>query len=257
MNFYFTGTGNSLYAARQLDTENRSIPRVMRGNEHVFSAGQIGVVCPVYGHEMPKMVKEFLRRSTFDTDYLYLVLTYGKLHGGAAELAQSWLESVGKRADYITTVMMVDNFLPAFDMEQETAQDKHVEQQLEAVRAALARRERGVQKATLADRLTHSGYLSMVKNAPETLWANFTVSEECIGCGICTQVCPAGCIHLERQRAVHTGENCQACYACIHACPKTAIHFGRLPMKEPNPQARYRNPHISLTELVQSNTQLD
>lgn len=30
MIFYFTGTGNSLYAAKQLDSDCRSIPRLLR-----------------------------------------------------------------------------------------------------------------------------------------------------------------------------------------------------------------------------------
>ena len=34
------------------------------------------------------MVKEFLHKATFDTDYFYMILTYGNRHGGAAELAE-------------------------------------------------------------------------------------------------------------------------------------------------------------------------
>lgn len=87
---------------------------------------------------------------------------------------------------------------------------------------------------------------------PETIWASYRVTEECIGCGICTRVCPTGCIGLENQVAVHTVEGCQACMACIHACPKLAL---RLTIKEVNPAARYRNEHISLAELIAANDQ--
>lgn len=45
-------------------------------------------MAPVYGHEVPVMVKEFLHKATFDTDYFYMILTYGNRHGGAAELAE-------------------------------------------------------------------------------------------------------------------------------------------------------------------------
>ena len=87
MIFYFTATGNSLYVARQLDSECISIPQVIHG-ELKFKAERIGIVCPVYGHEMPETVKKFIKKATFDTDYLYLVETYGHRHGGANELAE-------------------------------------------------------------------------------------------------------------------------------------------------------------------------
>ena len=54
---YFTGTGNSLYVARQLaddDTEVLSIPQMMKANRFEFNADEIGVVYPIYGHMLPR-----------------------------------------------------------------------------------------------------------------------------------------------------------------------------------------------------------
>ena len=107
MVFYFTATGNSLYVARQLDSDCVSIPQAMH-DRLVFKAEKIGIVCPVYGHEMPEIVKEFVREATFDTDYLYLVETYGHRHGGANELAEMIFEETGKHTDYATTISMAE-----------------------------------------------------------------------------------------------------------------------------------------------------
>ena len=90
----------------------------------VYKAERIGIVCPVYGHEMSMMVKEFIRKATFDTDYLYLVETYGHRQGGANELAEKVFEESGKHTDYATTISLVDNFLPSFDMNEEREYDK-------------------------------------------------------------------------------------------------------------------------------------
>ncbi len=74
MILYFTGTGNCLYAARELAAEGErvlSIPQEMRcGGELVYADDAIGIVYPVYGHMMPDMVREFINRASFDTPYL-------------------------------------------------------------------------------------------------------------------------------------------------------------------------------------------
>ena len=49
MVFYFTGTGNSLYVAKQLEAAPISIPQVIQRQSLDFQADAIGVVCPIYG----------------------------------------------------------------------------------------------------------------------------------------------------------------------------------------------------------------
>ena len=51
-------------------------------------------------------------------------------------------------------------------------------------------------------------------------------------------------------RDAAAGDGCNACLACIHACPARAIE---LPMGEKNPEARFRNEHVSLADLVAAN----
>lgn len=260
MVFYFTATGNSMYVARQLEENAVSIPQAIHGTLQ-FKAEIIGVVCPVYGHEMPAMVKDFLKRAVFDTGYFYLVLTYGRIHGGAAELAETYLMGVGKKADYINTIMMVDNYLPGFDMNEQIAMDaeKKVDEHIAAIRSDIEGKRRWKQEITQADRDWHQKFLERQSGVPADFWANlYQVTEECIGCGICMRVCPAGCIELKEQHAVHIPADeqgnivCQTCMACIHHCPKNAI---RLTMSEKNPDARYRNEHIRLPEIVAANNQ--
>ena len=255
MIFFFTGTGNSLYAAKQLDTELISIPQVIHKAGQMFEADRIGIVCPVYGHEMPGMAKDFLRKAEFRAEYFYLVLTYGNIHGGAAELADQELRSAGKKADYINTLKMTDNFLPGFDMEEQLAIDpeKKADEHIARIKADIDSRRKWIQPATETDKERHSQLLARQGGNPAGLRGHvYRVTDDCIGCGICTRVCPAGCIYLEKQRAVHTAKNCQMCMACIHHCPKNAT---RLTIPEKNPKARYHNGHIRLTEIVQANDQ--
>ncbi len=165
MVFYFTGTGNSLYAAKQLDREVVSIPQIIHNNSLEYEADKIGIVCPVYGHEMPEMVKDFLKKAVFKTDYFYIVLTYGNIHGGAAELAETELNKAGKKADYINTIEMVDNFLPVFDMNEQTAliPKKRIDEHIEKIRADIVSEKHFKQPVTAADRKQHEKYMEMSK----------------------------------------------------------------------------------------------
>lgn len=254
MIFYFTGTGNSLYSAKKLDSEAYSITQVLNSEKLVFEAERIGIVCPIYGHEMPAKVKEFIKKSVFKTNYLYVILTYGKRHANAVELAQKVICEAEKQAHYIVTLLMVDNFLPVFDMREEVKLDKAVDEQIEKIKIDIVLKRHKIEKITAEDRITHNEYLQKVSYQAETIWADFIVTDECVGCGICTKVCPAGGITLIKQRAIYNKDACQACFACIHACPKLAIQMN---MPEKNCKARYRNEHIQLAQIVAANNQTD
>ena len=252
MIFYFTATGNSLYAAKELDSDYFSIAQEIHKDMR-YTADSIGIVCPVFGHEMPSIVKEFIANAEFDTEYLYLILTYGNRHGGAAELADEYAKSVGKQFDYINVLLMVDNFLPGFDMEQQMKIDKRIPEQLEAIRSDIAKRKRFISEVTDADREAHRGLVERNAKMPANAFKNlYHITDECIGCGICTKVCPTGCFCVNDQHALWDSSRCIACMACVHACPEMAI---QLNMPEPNPKARYRNEHIRITEIINANRQ--
>ena len=104
MVFYFTGTGNSLYIAKQIEKNPISIPQVIHKESQEFSADSIGIVAPVYGHEVPQMVRNFLKNAVFHTDYFYIILTYGNRHGGAAELAKNLCDACGIAVNYINVI---------------------------------------------------------------------------------------------------------------------------------------------------------
>ena len=253
MIFYFTATGNSLYVAKQLDKSPISIPQIIHQKDLSFEDETIGIVCPIFGHEVPPMVREFLQKASFKTAYFYMVLTYGKRHGGAAELADELTGSLGIAAAYINTVLMADNFLPAFDMEEERRLDKKVDEQIAAIRLDIQNRKYGIQPATDADRAAHQEFLSRSSQPPAERWKNlYRITEACIGCGICEKVCPANCFQIKNGKAIRKEDGCQACMACIHHCPQKAI---ALNMPEKNPNARYQNEQIALSEIIAANDQ--
>jgi len=48
--------------------------------------------------------------------------------------------------------------------------------------------------------------------------------EKCIGCGLCTEVCPHGVFEMEQHKAHIVDFNgCMECGACVSNCPSEAI----------------------------------
>lgn len=53
-------------------------------------------------------------------------------------------------------------------------------------------------------------------------------SSKCVGCGVCTKVCPAVTVNLVERKAVVNEANCRGCGACEQRCPVHAIVMEKL-----------------------------
>ncbi len=265
---YFTGTGNCLYVARQLagkEGEILSIPQLMRKKQFEIEADEIGLVYPIYGHMPPYMVREFIKKAQLKAEYKFAVLTYGMRKCNAVEIWDGISRKAGNVFDYIGTIIMVDNWLPNFDMNEQMKIDKHIPENLAKITSDLSNRRRWHEPVTQEEREQHEGFMSLSGLDPEVGFLmkadrSFRVTDDCIHCGICTYVCPRGNYQLTGQGVKMQGD-CEFCFACIQNCPQRAIQFkknedGTWPDgSEKNPNARYRNENVSLMELKLANNQ--
>ena len=267
--FYFTGTGNCLYVARQLanaETTLLSIPQLVKQGKYDFEADEIGIVYPIYGHMPPYMVRQFIQKARLKAGYKFAVLTFGARKCNAVELWNEAARKAGHTFDYITTMIMVDNWLPNFDMNEQMKLDKHIPESLQRINTDLAARRCWHEPVTEEERRMHAGFMAYTGLDPEKGFVMksekyFRVTDRCVDCGICNYVCPRGNYALT-SRGVKAEGDCEFCFACIHNCPQKAIQFAHLPddpllaRGEVNPDARYRNEHISLYDLKAANNQL-
>ncbi|MDO9033822.1 MAG: EFR1 family ferrodoxin, partial [Methanoregula sp.] len=124
--YYFTGTGNSLAAARAIcaslgDCELVPIPTLAGSPSGIVpTADRVGIVCPVYDFGLPSIVAEFAERLDISaTGYCFAVLTMGGMGGSALHQLDSIVRKHGGRQlDASFTVRMPGNFVPLYDPPQ-------------------------------------------------------------------------------------------------------------------------------------------
>lgn len=247
--YYFTGTGNSLSVAKRIGGELISIPQVKEYG--TVSDDIIGVVFPIYVGNVPDIVKRFLKKMKFNADYIFAIGTYGNLKGNAMEIAKRIANESGYRFDYTNAVLMVDNYLPGFDIkdQKEKLPEKRVEEQINVILTDIAERKRQTVKSTMGDKFGTwlCDKVLKIKYDDYSL-NNYSVDDSCIKCGTCRSICPTGNITLNEKPEF--AANCTGCMACVHACPKKAIH-----VKGEKSTERWKNPDVSLEEIINSNNQ--
>lgn len=265
--FYFSATGNCLYIARELASKEGgqivSIPQVMKEGKFEFEADEIGLVSPVYAGIVPNMVREFLGKAKFKANYLFAVATYGMAQGTIVENIDSIAKENGINFNYIATIIMVDNWLHVFDMVKQKAMDKHIPENLARIQKEVDSHTNWHEPITEEMREGQRSFLEFSKFDKKTPFKfesseHFCVDENCIKCGTCMRVCPRSNWAVT-ENGVKVSGTCDYCLACIHNCPKIAIHFLPSPNpalgKGPNPDEHYRNPHVTLAEIIASNNQ--
>ncbi len=254
--YYFTGTGNSLAAAKKIagalgdcdivpvasfaDTTGPVVP----------DAERIGLVCPVYFAGLPAMAASFAERLDLTAaDYVFSVVTHGG-GGGAAALRQ--LDGIlrgraGKGLDAGFAVSMPGNYILMHDSPAGEKRDRLLDAadaELGAIAGRIGEGERGSLPNSPVTRIVRALTYPWFRSHVHGNGRKFTVSEACTSCGTCAAVCPAGNIEMVDRRPVWN-HRCELCCGCIHLCPAEAIQAG----KGTEGRQRYRNPSVGIAEL--------
>jgi ferredoxin len=253
--YYFTGTGNSLAAAKKIaasigDCELVPIGSLMDTHDDIIPAGErVGIVCPVYFSGLPAMVASFAGRLRPTSDgYVFAVVTLGGT-GGSPALRQldGILKAHSSRGlDAGFMVKMPGNYILMYEPPAGEKRDALLAAANdEIVRIADAVRQCRNQELprSFIEQLLHvliyRWFISRGKDDRK-----FTVTDKCTSCGICVAVCPASNIQLVDKKPVFQ-HHCELCCGCIHLCPVQAIQAGPGTEK----RGRYRNPDVTVAEL--------
>ncbi|WP_292364217.1 MULTISPECIES: EFR1 family ferrodoxin [unclassified Methanoculleus] len=254
--YYFTGTGNSLAAAKKIaashgETEIVPIAAFRNITDEISpDAGRAGIVCPVYFAGLPAMVASFAERLDFaSANYVFSVVTHGGGGGSAAlrQLDGILKDKAGRGLDAGFAVSMPGNYILTYESPAGEKRDRL----LAAADADLERIAGQIRQETrlklpnspvtrIVKALTYPRFRSHVHGDDR----KFTVTEKCTSCGTCARLCPAGNIEMGGGRPVWN-HRCELCCGCIHLCPVEAIQAG----KGTEGRQRYRNPSVGIAEL--------
>lgn len=251
--FYFTATGNSLFIAKAFSENPKSIPQEIKKGQPVYEADEIGFVFPDYASSAPLIVRDFIKKATFKAPYIFSIITYGNSAGNVSEWWNNYSREFGVNHSFIRTILMVDNYLPVFDMDEQIQIEKHVDENLACLVDGVGHRH-------ICIEASESGFFNkeMLRYMQDQHFSRSAEqlfildSGSCSRCMVCAKICPHMNFSLAEGEVVFSGK-CEHCLACVHACPHKALS---LKNGESNRLARYRNPHISQTEIIYSNTQL-
>lgn len=242
--FCFSGTGNSLYVAREIGKRIDADVRPMDLAVTDSGAEVIGFVFPTYFWSLPHRVEQFVSQLEISNPnaYLFAVVTYGGTVFGISGFLDELLREKGRRLHYAANIKCVENYLPNYKVNDKASIHQRVDSLIEAIAAdILAREEKKAQAATFLNR-------RIKKIFPREEGAcdrHFSVSPGCTSCGVCERVCPVGNISMAEGRPAFHGQ-CEHCLACLNMCPAQAIDW----KKGTVGKKRYRNPNIALQDWV-------
>lgn len=270
MIFYFSGTGNTKWAASKLASATHedliSIAPYMRADDSSHTLAEpfilkenerLGFVFPVHGWRVPKLVREFIgkmkvQRAEPDAagslPFTYCVCTAGDSIGLTIEnLNEVISQNPSLQALGITEVkssyslIMPESYvgLPFMDVdpkEKEIWKKSKSAQELAVICEEIFDRKEGVSqlvKGPIPWFFTKvvGGFFENVLITDKRFHVE---KDKCVKCGICANVCPVGDIkggHGEYPEWLHH-KDCLTCFTCYHHCPHHAIEFGKQTQKK-------------------------
>ena len=253
--FYTTGTGNSLWVARQLGralsgtTTIRSMTPLPQRTVEVNS-DVVGLVFPVHMWGVPGHVLQFLERLKKDTAkrYFAVAVNAGQVARTLVQL-RNQMRSFGLVLSAGYDIVLPSNYIPWGSPPPSDRQ----RELFEAARAKLERvstdisvgGEGTIEKGPFWQRIIFTALYKLTFNRIATMDRGFWVDEKCNGCGTCTKVCPSSNVILVNAKPVWQHQ-CSQCLACIQWCPHEALQLG----KKTPAYERYHHPEIAVKDIL-------
>lgn len=257
--FYFSGTGNTFYAAKTI-AENMKQGKLVPiakifGSEYKISleCKRVGFLFPLYYLSMPEIVMRFIENLEIPDDiYVFTVITRGfPPMGGAIKHLKDILKKKGIKLDFGSYLDMPSNDLILFGTFKDKKKKKMLQESKKELKNIMNKVNHNeeyiaMEPFSFLRKIRHSSFLKRLKDTDLHYW----VKDTCNGCGICQKICPVENIYLNDNLPVwKCSQTCQECEGCINYCPSKSIEYSNKTIK----QERYHHPEISAKIKINQN----
>ncbi|MHB8061223.1 MAG: EFR1 family ferrodoxin [Ruminiclostridium sp.] len=251
--FYFFGTGNSLAVAKDLERELQEavelvpITKLTKEKEISIDSDVMGIVFPVYLHDIPRIVEEFTKKLILKDPYVFAICTYNKEPSNALFNLNSKLSQNGKQLNAGFRIIMPGNSVIAMDLttSDEENQRRFIKEKkkIKQIAEVIKKRSNILIEGQFDkdENYDSKNYIDYIYKVAEKFWTN----DKCNLCDMCTKLCPKNSIEIVNDKVVWK-DNCEKCLACLHWCLQAAIENGDIsPMCR-----RYHHPEISIMDII-------
>ena len=262
--YYFSGTGNSLHVARELQKgipEANLIPMVsLLQNDIIQTHGEmVGFVFPVHFATVPLLVEMFLRKLGLNScRYLFAVVTRGGTTNRAFSDIRKILKDQGRSLDACFTINYADNN-PRFSNWKAPTKEELINMEAVAQDRIQFILDTVLNRTKMWEKDIHYTVQIpsiLLMSIPAILGMarlfgmqdKFYSDSKCTGCGICEQVCLAGKIRMIDNKPVWQEKvRCFSCRACINYCPQQAA---QMKLSKTPKHRRYSHPLVTADDIA-------
>jgi ferredoxin/flavodoxin len=282
--YYFSGTGNSFAAARDIAKKVNavliSIPKIINMDKIQIDAESMGIIFPSYLAALsglPLIVERFIKKiANIESLHIFAVCTCGGYECVNAlpslNRLKKVIKSCGGKLSAEYSVRLPMNNLDYGHIPIPIVRDHKViidksKVKIDDICYRIIKNKGTRFKAAkmlfsllmmpLFRLMRKSVINSLIEKAKEPMDTKLKydelipltdkstiINEKCIGCGICAKICPANNIKIV-DRKPELQHRCEMCFACDEWCPLSAIHhWGR------SEGVKYHHPEVKISDML-------
>lgn len=256
MVFYFSGTGNSLWVAKELgksfDEMLISIADELKKNKETltYEVGKnekIFFIFPVHSWGPAVLMLPFIQKMQlkgYTNQAVYTLCVCGDNCGHSDKIISKELAKKNIIQTKAYSIQMPNNYIL---MKGFGIDPKEVEKE-KLVKAPVLVKEiiDDINAENHKEIYVRGGKPFLKSKIVYPLFRKFAIgrnkffaTDDCTSCGLCEEVCPTDTISLINDKPVWKN-TCVQCTACIHRCPVQAIEYGNITQT----QGRYFHPSL-------------